>query len=167
MLRPRSAIAMPAVTRRAKPSGTRAARAPWSQRDRVTSSPCVRPRPPPPRAPRRRRRRSTFGPIQRPEGTNPSPPGGAAETDLTGCHHRGDPESVVAYRPDHPAVRRGYPPSPPPRSRNTPIAPHSSGSAASRSIHTRATVSFPTAVNPGLSRLNQFQRKMMPKNRPP
>ena len=59
----------------------------------------------------------------------------------------------------------GYSP-PPPRSRNTPIAPHSSGSAASRTIHTRATVSFPTAVNVGVIWLNQFQRNTMPKNRP-
>ena len=66
-----------------------------------------------------------------------------------------------------PAPHRGTGYSPPPRSRNIPIDPHSSGNPASKTTHTRETVSFPKAVKVGMSWANQLKRNMMPKNRPP
>ena len=66
--------------------------------------------------------------------------------------------SAEVPRPPGEARRADYS-APPPRSRNTPIEPHSSGRAASWTIHTRDTVSFPTAVNVGVSWANQLKRK--------
>ena len=54
-----------------------------------------------------------------------------------------------------------------PLSRDRPIAPESSGSAAFMNPHTRETVSVPAPVKSGLSRLNQFPKNRMPTNRKP
>ena len=65
------------------------------------------------------------------------------------------------------ALENGGYPSGLRRRREMPREPRSSGSRASIRIHTSDTVSSPTAVNRGLSRLNQFQSSRMATNSSP